>query len=105
MKSHFGRAFLRKRQFNSLMDKAKAMWFVYLVKCQDDSFYCGLTNDVDRRLKMHNSGQGAKYTKIRRPVTLIYSEQFETRLEAMRREIKIKTFTREAKEKLIAGAV
>ena len=64
--------------------------FTYIVKCSDGSLYTGWTNDLDKRLKAHNSGRGAKYTKTRRPVELVYYEKFLTKQEAMRREARIK---------------
>ena len=60
--------------------------FTYIVKCSDGSLYTGWTNDLDKRLKAHNSGRGAKYTKTRRPVELVYYEKFLTKQEAMSRE-------------------
>ena len=57
--------------------------FTYIVKCSDGSLYTGWTNDLDKRLKAHNSGRGAKYTKTRRPVELVYYEKFLTKQEAM----------------------
>ena len=60
--------------------------FTYIVKCSDGSLYTGWTNNLDKRLKAHNSGRGAKYTKTRRPVELVYYEKFLTKQEAMSRE-------------------
>ena len=71
----------------------------YIVKCNDNSLYTGWTNDITHRLKMHNEGKGAKYTRGRGPVELVYLEEFETKQEAMSREAKIKRLTR--KEKLL----
>lgn len=71
----------------------------YILKCNDNSLYTGWTNDITRRLKMHNEGKGAKYTRGRGPVELVYLEEFETKQEAMSREAKIKRLTR--KEKLL----
>lgn len=75
--------------------------YTYIVKCRDGSLYTGWTNDLEKRMKAHNAGKGAKYTKSRRPVTLVYYESFETKEEAMRREYEIKHMTREKKEKII----
>lgn len=77
------------------------MNYTYLLECADKTLYCGWTNDLDRRVKAHNMGQGAKYTKPRRPVTLAYFETFDTKEEAMRREAAIKRLTRKQKEQLI----
>ena len=71
----------------------------YILKCNDNSLYTGWTNDITHRLKMHNEGKGAKYTRGRGPVELVYLEEFETKQEAMNREAKIKRLTR--KEKLL----
>ena len=71
----------------------------YILKCNDNSLYTGWTNDITHRLKMHNEGKGAKYTRGRGPVVLVYLEEFETKQEAMSREAKIKRLTR--KEKLL----
>lgn len=71
----------------------------YILKCNDNSLYTGWTNDITHRLKMHNEGKGAKYTRGRGPVELVYLEKFETKQEAMSREAKIKRLTR--KEKLL----
>ena len=77
------------------------MNYTYIVKCSDGTFYTGWTNDLTRRMEAHNQGRGAKYTKARRPVTLIYYETFETKEEAMRREYAIKRLSRKEKEELI----
>ena len=71
----------------------------YILKCNDNSLYTGWTNDITHRVKMHNEGKGAKYTRGRGPVELVYLEEFETKQEAMSREAKIKRLTR--KEKLL----
>ncbi len=78
------------------------MHFVYILKCADQSLYVGCTNNLERRLKQHNdSRRGAHYTKIRRPVILVHSENFKTLLEARRREAKIKGWRREKKLALL----
>lgn len=77
------------------------MNYTYILKCRDNSLYTGWTNDIDKRLKAHNDGKGAKYTKSRRPVELIYYEIYETKEEAMKREYAIKHMTRRAKEELL----
>ena len=75
--------------------------FTYILKCSDGSLYIGWTNDLERRVKAHNAGKGAKYTKSRRPVELVYFEAFSTKQEAMRREWEIKQLSRVEKCKLI----
>lgn len=79
------------------------MNYTYLLECADHTLYCGWTNNLEKRVKAHNSGLGAKYTKPRRPVTLVYFEEFETKEEAMRREAAIKRLSRYEKIKLIGG--
>lgn len=77
------------------------MNYTYIVSCRDGSLYTGWTKDLERRIRAHNEGKGAKYTKSRRPVKLVYYEEFETKKEAMRREYEIKQLTRKEKEQLI----
>ena len=77
------------------------MNYTYIVQCADGTLYTGWTNCLEKRLKAHNSGHGAKYTKSRRPVALVYWEAFETKSEAMRREAAIKKMRKDQKEKLI----
>ena len=72
--------------------------YTYIVKCSDETLYTGWTNNLKKRLEAHNSGKGAKYTKNRRPVELVYFEEYDTKQEAMKREYAIKQLTR--KEKL-----
>ncbi|MBO0387466.1 GIY-YIG nuclease family protein [Burkholderia multivorans] len=75
--------------------------YIYIVRCKDDTLYTGYTNNVQARIEKHNAGKGAKYTKTRRPVVLLYQEGYETKSEAMKREYEIKTFTRTQKLQLI----
>lgn len=75
--------------------------YVYILECKDESLYTGWTNDLEARLKAHNDGIGAKYTRGRGPCKLIYYEEFETKIEAMKREYAIKHMTKQQKEKLI----
>ncbi len=77
------------------------LFFVYLLECRDGSFYCGQTNDLEKRLDLHNKGVASKYTSRKRPVRLIYSEEYATRSEAMKREYQIKQLTRKEKEELV----
>lgn len=78
-------------------------YFVYILKCNDDTLYTGITNDLEKRVIAHNTSKtGAKYTKARRPVTLQYFEEYKTKSEALKREIQIKKFTRAQKMHLIA---
>lgn len=75
--------------------------YTYILKCADNSLYCGWTNNLEKRLAAHNSGTASKYTRTRRPVELIYYEEFETKQQAMSREFHIKRMTRQEKIKLI----
>ncbi len=77
------------------------MNYAYLLRCADGSFYAGWTTDPARREAAHNSGKGAKYTRSRRPVALVYAEPFETRREAMSREAALKRLSHAQKETLI----
>ena len=75
----------------------------YILKCSDGTLYTGWTNNLEKRLREHNRGQGAKYTRGRRPVELVYAEEYETKREAMQRESQIKRLTRKEKQALIEG--
>ena len=77
------------------------MNYTYILECSDGTYYTGWTNDLEKRVKMHNAGKGAKYTKPRRPVVLAYYEAFQTKEEAMRREREIKQLSRKEKEQLV----
>lgn len=77
------------------------MNYTYIVKCNDGSLYTGWTNNLEKRIECHNEGKGAKYTKTRRPITLVYYETFQTKEEAMSREYAIKQMSRKDKLKLI----
>lgn len=77
------------------------MNYTYIVRCKDNSLYTGWTNNLEKRIEAHNTGKGAKYTKTRGPVELVYYEQFETKEEAMSREYAIKQMTKKQKEKLV----
>lgn len=75
--------------------------FVYLVKCKDNTFYCGYTNDLEKRIRVHNLGKGSKYTRGRLPVKLIYVEECSSKSNALKKEYKIKQLSRYEKEDLI----
>jgi len=77
------------------------MNYVYILRCADGSLYTGWTNDLKKRVKTHNAGKGAKYTKTRLPVELVYYEEYEEKGEALSRELSIKKLKKTAKEKLI----
>lgn len=73
------------------------MYFLYILKCCDSSLYTGITNNLEKRLETHRAGKGSKYVKAHLPVEIIYTEKFETKSEAMKREIEIKKWRREKK--------
>ena len=77
------------------------MNYVYILKCSDNSLYTGWTTSLEKRLKTHNRGKGAKYTRVRLPVEIVYFEEFEDKKEAMKREYEIKQLSRKEKLKLI----
>ncbi|MGG7059402.1 GIY-YIG nuclease family protein [Clostridium nigeriense] len=77
------------------------MNYVYILKCCDNTLYTGWTTSLEKRLKAHNSGKGAKYTKARLPVEIVYFEEFDNKIEAMKREYAIKQLSRQEKLKLI----
>ncbi len=79
------------------------MYYCYILRCEDGTLYTGITNDLDRRLKAHNSGKGAAYTASRRPVRLVYAEAVGEKGDALRREMQIKSMTRAQKLALIDG--
>ena len=78
-------------------------WFVYMLRCRDGTLYTGATNNVPARLDRHQHGQGAKYTRARLPVTLVYQEELPGKSEALRREAALKRLTRQEKLALLAG--
>ena len=77
------------------------MNYTYILLCKDGTLYTGWTNDLKKRIKAHNKGKGAKYTKARRPVKLVYYEEYQTKEEAMKRECAIKRMGRKDKERMI----
>ena len=81
------------------------MYYVYLLRCADGTLYTGFTNDLARRLAAHNAGRGAKYTRGRRPVELVYWESFSNESSALRREYAIKQLPRRQKLTLIQSSV
>ncbi len=81
--------------------KSRSEYYVYILRCSDDTFYTGITNDLKRRLNMHNSGIASKYTKPRLPVCYVYIEAVTDKSHALKRELAIKKMTRAAKIDLI----
>ena len=80
------------------MDKC---WYLYILRCGDGTLYTGITTDVEARLEVHRSGKGAKYTRGRGPLELVYREQCEDHSHALKRELAVKSMTKEEKKKLI----
>lgn len=83
------------------MPKNHGPHYVYIVRCKDGTLYTGYTNDLEQRIAKHNAGQGAKYTRGRRPVKLAYKKRFKSYSQALKAEWKIKSFTRREKEALL----
>ncbi|MFA5388357.1 MAG: GIY-YIG nuclease family protein [Candidatus Omnitrophota bacterium] len=77
------------------------MWYLYIVKCKDSSLYTGISKNVKDRVLAHNNGKGSKYTRNRKPVELIYTEEFGTKSEALKREIGIKKLSAKNKDRLV----
>ena len=76
-------------------------WFVYILRCADDSLYTGITTDLNRRCEQHNAGTASRYTRSRLPVSMVYHEVQATRSLALKRELEIKAMSRKVKEELI----
>ena len=81
--------------------KRREPWFVYMLKCHDLSLYTGITKDIEKRFKMHSEGKGARYTRTRRPLEMVYRERCKTRTEALVRECAVKALPKEKKLALI----
>lgn len=82
-------------------NKSNKVWFVYIIECSDNTLYTGITNDLDNRIKTHNSGKGAKYAMGRRPVKLLTTWSFNSKSQALKEEYRIKKLSKENKLKLI----
>lgn len=80
------------------MDKS---WYLYILRCGDGTLYTGITTDVEARLEIHRSGKGAKYTRGRGPLELVYREECENHSQALKRELAVKAMSREEKQSLI----
>ena len=89
-----------------MSNKQPNPWYVYMLRCSDNSLYTGVTTDVQRRVKEHNSNNktAAKYTRVRQPVTLVYHEKAANRSDASKREYQIKQLTKSQKERLVKNA-
>ncbi len=80
------------------------MNYTYILECADGTYYCGWTNDLEKRVKTHNAGKGGKYTRARLPVKLVYYEEFDVKEDAQSREWHIKHLSRKEKESLIKSS-
>lgn len=78
-------------------------WCVYILRCVDGTLYTGITNHPERRLKAHNAGTASKYTRARRPVTMVYREEADSKGDALRRELAIKAMSRQKKQSLVVS--
>jgi len=76
-------------------------WHIYIIKCKDETLYTGITNDLERRIKAHNSGNGCRFTKYRAPVELVHTEKVRSKSLALKREVAIKRLPRSKKLALI----
>lgn len=85
------------------MAKVQTQWWVYILRCRDGTFYTGVTTDCDRRLIQHNAGTASKYTRARRPVSMVYHARAKSHGAALRREIAIKKLPRAEKDALVAS--
>ena len=79
-------------------------YFFYLLRCSDGSLYAGICIDLEQRIKVHQNGKGAKYTRSRLPVTLVYDEQHPSKGNALRREAEVKKWSKKGKERLVVNA-
>lgn len=80
----------------------ETIWYLYILRCADNTLYTGITTDVERRLETHRSGKGAKYTRGRTPLELVYQEICGSHSQALKREMEVKSLSRGEKQKLIA---
>lgn len=85
------------------MEPVLDQWYVYIVRCRGNTLYTGITNDLKKRIELHNQGKGAKYTRGRGPVALVYHEIVNSKSEALKREAFIKSLRLVDKQKLIQG--
>ena len=100
------RSMLRKmeaRECQAPPPRAEAMWSLYILRCRDESFYTGVTTDIDRRFREHEAGRASRFTRTRRPVVLVHQETCGTRSQALSRECAVKSMGRKGKEALVAG--
>lgn len=87
-----------------MMEEEKQIWYLYILRCRDNTLYTGITVDVEKRFAAHSAGRGAKYTRGRGPLELVYRERCGTHSDALKRERIVKSMRRSQKEKMIFGA-
>ncbi len=88
-----------------MSDDKQPTWFVYFVRCKDNSLYCGVTTDIERREAEHNqTSKGAKYTRVRRPVSMVYQKRCSNRSEACKEEVRLKKLSKAHKEALVSAS-
>lgn len=85
------------------MEQTEKNWYLYILLCADDTLYTGITTNVEKRFEAHCAGRGAKYTRGRAPLKLVYQEVCGSHGDALRRELQVKGWTREKKQKLVRG--
>ena len=88
-------------RFSEKEMQMESIWYLYILRCKDDPLYTGITTDVEKRLEAHRSGRGAKYTRGRAPLELMYRETCGSHSDALKREHQIKALSREDKQKLV----
>ena len=91
----------KKKRKKGRAKSAEKPWLLYILKCSDNSFYTGITNDLEHRLKMHANGKASRYTRTHGPVELLYQEPCATRTQALVRECAVKALPRKKKEELV----
>lgn len=96
---------MRDKSRNPEQSRRADRWHLYILLCSDGSYYAGITPNVPKRLELHNSAKGPKYTRDHLPVRLVYSKRFRSKSEARKREIQIKGWTRKKKDLLIKGVL
>jgi putative endonuclease len=94
-----------RRMIRTMESGKNEPWFLYILECNDGSFYTGVTKDLDRRVSEHNAGKASRYTRIRLPVTLRYHEKCSGRAAALVRECEVKGYSRKKKEELVGSIV
>ena len=87
-----------------MMEEEKQIWYLYILRCRDNTLYTGITVDVEKRFAAHSAGRGAKYTRGRGPLEMVYRERCGTHSDALKRERIVKSMRRSQKEKMIFGA-